>query len=75
MELMLDMQKRFKEKLNALRQENCAIKAQRDNQEDKLEKDENVEDLDEEEEDNQKKAKSEEQSSKSEKLLVRQKST
>ena len=42
-ELMLDMQKRFKEKMEALRQENNAIKAWLNNQEDKHEKYENFE--------------------------------
>ena len=38
MELMLDMQKRFEEKLEALREENCEIKARLDSQKDETEK-------------------------------------
>ena len=47
MKLMLDMQKRFEEKLEARRQENSAIKAQLNNQDDKGDKDESIEDSEE----------------------------
>ena len=47
MDLLLDMQKKFEEKLEALRQENRVIKAWLDSQEDTHEKDENSEDSDE----------------------------
>ena len=50
MELMLDRQKRLEEKLEALGQENSAIKAQLNNQDNKEEKDESSEDFEEEEE-------------------------
>ena len=45
------MQKKFEEKLEALRQENSAIKARLDSQEDKCKKDENSKDSYEEEKD------------------------
>ena len=44
MEMMLDMQKRFEEKLEALKEKNSTIKAQLNNQYDEGEKDDSSKD-------------------------------
>ena len=64
MELMLDMQKRFEEKLEALREENSAIKAQLNGRKNYLEIAESFEKSKEEGESRQKNLKNKEQSSK-----------